>query len=195
MSKKYYRYFCGLLNRQEAWINKKASQGYRLIGVHTLSYEFEKCGSNNYHYCVDFIADKGRREVEDYKLFLEDLGFVVFYKNMNLNYSAGKIRIRPWAKEGGKIATKNTTYNKEVLIAEITPAYKAYKLHTSSNDMIAYYKNIRKPWECLFLLLCLFAIINLSLVWILPILFTLIPICLYQMKIHGEKREARIHEE
>lgn len=166
-----------------------------MISVHTLSYEFEKCDSNNYHYCVDFIADKGRREVEDYKLFLEDLGFHVFYKNMNLDYSVGKMRIRPWAKKGGEIAMKNTTYNKEVLIVEITPAHKAYKLHTSSNDMIVYYKNIRKPWDCIFLLQCLFAIVDLSIVWVLPILLTFIPIGLYQMKIHEVKREARIHEE
>ena len=41
MSKKCYRYFGGLLQKQEDWLNKMAEQGYRLIRVDKMLYEFE----------------------------------------------------------------------------------------------------------------------------------------------------------
>ena len=43
MSKKCYRYFGGLLQKQEKWLNKMAEQGYRLISADKMLYEFEKC--------------------------------------------------------------------------------------------------------------------------------------------------------
>ena len=39
-------------------------------------------------------------------------------KNINLNYSVGKVRWRPWAEIGGRIATNTTTFNRELLIVE-----------------------------------------------------------------------------
>ena len=33
MSKKYYRFFGGLLTAQEHWLNKMSEKGYRLIRV------------------------------------------------------------------------------------------------------------------------------------------------------------------
>ena len=46
------------------------------------------------------------------------MGYSVFYKNINLNYSVGKVRWRPWAEIGGRIATNTTTFNRELLIVE-----------------------------------------------------------------------------
>ncbi len=54
----------------------------------------------------------------DYANFLEDMGYKVFFKNINLNYSVGKVRWRPWAERGGRIATNTTTFNREILIVE-----------------------------------------------------------------------------
>lgn len=31
MSKKCYRFFCGLLTAQENWLNKMSEKGYRLV--------------------------------------------------------------------------------------------------------------------------------------------------------------------
>ena len=57
MSKKCYRYFGGLLQKQEKWLNKMAEQGYRLIGVDKMLYEFEKCNPGCVEYRVEYIGD------------------------------------------------------------------------------------------------------------------------------------------
>lgn len=116
MSKKCYRFFGGLLNTQEKWLNKKAQNGYRLIRTVKLLYEFKKCKPNQVKYCVEYIGEKSQNSAKDYHDFLEDMGYKVFYKNINLNYSVGKVRWRPWAEKGGRIATNATTFNRELLI-------------------------------------------------------------------------------
>lgn len=50
MSKKYYRFFGGLLQKQEEWLNKMAEQGYRLIRVDKMMYEFEECNPDRAEY-------------------------------------------------------------------------------------------------------------------------------------------------
>ena len=90
MSKKCYRYFGGLLNTQAKWLNKMAEKGYRLVRTGKLLYEFEKCKPDEVTYCVEFIGEKSKENATDYAVFLEDMGYKVFFKNINLNYSVGK---------------------------------------------------------------------------------------------------------
>lgn len=129
MSKKCYRFFGGLLNTQEKWLNKKAQNGYRLIRTVKLLYEFKKCKPNQVKYCVEYIGEKSQNSAKDYHDFLEDMGYKVFYKNINLNYSVGKVRWRPWAEKGGRIATNATTFNRELLIVEKENDGKPFELH------------------------------------------------------------------
>ena len=42
-----------------------------------------------YHW---FLYEKSKENAKDYSLFLEDMGYKVFFKNINLNYSVGKVR-------------------------------------------------------------------------------------------------------
>ena len=118
MSKKCYRYFGGLLNTQAKWLNKMAEKGYRLVRTGKLLYEFEKCKPDEVTYCVEFVGEKSKENSIAYANFLEDMGYKVFFKNINLNYSVGKARWRPWAERGGRIATNATTFNRELLIVE-----------------------------------------------------------------------------
>ena len=92
MSKKCYRFFGGLLNTQEKWLNKMSEKGYRLVRTGKLLYEFEKCKTDEVTYCVEFIGEKSKESSIDYANFLEDMGYTVFFKNINLNYSVGKAR-------------------------------------------------------------------------------------------------------
>ena len=115
MSKKYYRFFGGLLTAQEDWLNKMSEKGYRLIRAEKMLYEFEACKPDQVKYCVEFIGQKSKADASDYHEFLEGMGYKVFYKNINLNYSVGKVRLRPWAEKGGRIATNATTFNRELL--------------------------------------------------------------------------------
>lgn len=144
MSKKCYRFLGGLLTVQKNWLNKMAEKGYRLIRTGKLLYEFEKCKPGQVQYCVEFIGQKSKANAEDYHDFLEEMGYSVFYKNINLNYSVGKVRWRPWAEIGGRIATNTTTFNRELLIVEKENDGKPFELHTSYEDRANYYSNLPK---------------------------------------------------
>ena len=87
MSKKCYRFFGGLLNAQAKWLNKMSEKGYRLVRTGRVLYEFEECSPDEVTYCVEFIGEKSKENATDYADFLEDMGYKVFFKNINLNYS------------------------------------------------------------------------------------------------------------
>ncbi len=134
MEKTCYRFFGGFLSVQEKWLNKMAGEGYRLAHVGKLAYRFETYGSGKVQYRVEFIGAKPKEDAEEYYGFLESFGYRVFYKNINLNASLGKIRWRPWAGKGGKIASNATTYNRELLIVEKADNGKPFELHTTYED-------------------------------------------------------------
>ena len=194
MSKKCYRFFGGLLTVQKNWLNKMAEKGYRLIRTGKLLYEFEKCKPGQVQYCVEFIGQKSKANAEDYHDFLEEMGYSVFYKNINLNYSVGKVRWRPWAEIGGRIATNATTFNRALLIVEKANYGKPFELHTSYADKEKYYRNLRNPWLFLLLLFALFAIIKHSIALGIFSLVSAIPSILYQLQIINVRQKAKTWE-
>ena len=121
-------------------------------------YEFEECKPDQVKYCVEFIGQKSKANASDYHEFLEGMGYKVFYKNINLNYSVGKVRLRPWAEKGGRIATNATTFNRELLIVEKDNDGKPFELHTSYEDKENYYRNLRNPWLLILLMFAIFAV-------------------------------------
>ena len=175
MSKKCYRFFGGLLTVQKNWLNKMAEKGYRLIRTGKLLYEFEKCKPGQVQYCVEFIGQKSKANAEDYHDFLEEMGYSVFYKNINLNYSVGKVRWRPWAEEKENDG-------------------KPFELHTSYEDRANYYSNLRNPWLLLMLMLVAFATVNRSVILGIVAVIFLIPVIIYQLQIMKNRHEAKMKE-
>ncbi len=194
MSKKFYRFFGGLLTAQENWLNKMSEKGYRLIRTGKLLYEFEECKPGQIRYCVEFIGQKSKDEAKDYHDFLEEMGYSVFYKNINLNYSVGKVRWRPWAEKGGRIATNATTFNRELLIVEKENDGKPFELHTSYEDKENYYSNLRNPWLLLLLMFAIFTAVNRSVILGILTLISLIPVIVYQSQIMKNRHEAKTKE-
>lgn len=96
MTKTVHRFFAGMLGSQTRWLNKMAHNGYRLINTTTASYQFESCEPDEYQYTVEYIGNWSKEHADTYMQILEDCGYRVFYKNINLNYSAGKVVLRPW---------------------------------------------------------------------------------------------------
>ena len=182
MSKKCYRFFGGLLTAQEHWLNKMSEKGYRLIRAEKMLYEFEACKPDQVKYCVEFIAQKSKVDAS------------VFYKNINLNYSVGKVRLRPWAEKGGRIATNATTFNRELLIVEKDNDGKPFELHTSYEDKENYYRNLRNPWLLILLMFAIFAVVNRSVVFGVLALVSLIPVLVYQTQVMQNKREGKTKE-
>ena len=194
MRKKCYRYFGGLLQTQENWLNKMANEGHRLVTVDKMLYQFEQSNPKQVQYKVEFIGHKSPKESKEYHDFLEDMGYKVFYKNINLNYSIGKVKYRPWAEKGGRIATNRTTYNKELLLIEKDKDGKPFDLHTSFEDKEQYYRHIRNPWLSLLILFGISAFIYRTTIFGFLALIALIPVIFYQYQILKLKKEAKTKE-
>lgn len=194
MSKILCRYFGGMLQVQEAWLNKMAEQGYRLVSIGKLLYRFEKCAPGSVQYRVDFIGSKAQSEAQDYHNFLEDIGYKVFFKNINLNYSIGKMKYRPWAEKGGRIATNATTFNKELLIVEKENDGKPFELHTSVEDKIGYYRSLRNPWFTVVVLFIIFGVYAESILLSVYGLLPMVPVIVYQRQIVKIRKEGKIVE-
>ena len=122
-------------------------------------------------------------------LTVDRLGWII-----NLNYSVGKVRWRPWAERGGRIATNTTTFNREILIVEKANDGKPFELHTSYADKEKYYRNLRNPWLFLLLLFALFALIKHSLALGIFSLVSAIPSILYQIQIIVVRQKAKTWE-
>ncbi len=171
------------MKSQEKWLNKMSANGYRLVRAEKLLYEFESCAPDEFVYCVEYIGNKSRENAEDYRMFLEDLGYRVFYKNINLDYSAGRVYVRPWAEKGGRIATSDTTHNRELLIVEKKNDGKPFELHTEPEDIAGYYRALRSPWLFMLLVFGLLGILLRSVVCGVLAAVALAGVILYQVKI------------
>ncbi len=199
MSLKKKRFFAGFMGAQAKWLNSMSKKGYRLIKTGKLQYEFDECEPGKYVYTVEYVGDKSLEESDRYKAFLEDMGYRVFYKNINLDYSIYKATWRPYAEKGGRISTTRSTYNKELLIIEKENDGKPFELHTEKDDKIDYYRRLSYPWYFMIFLFLIFAIIA----WpFLPSVIGLaaaallcaVPIIINAIKIHKIKKENQLEE-
>lgn len=136
-----------------------ADQGFRLARTEKLLYEFEPCELGRYRYCVEFIGCKSREEADRYARFLEDCGYRVWFKNINLDWNVGKVVARPWADQGGRLASNATTYNRELLVVEKESDGKPFELHTTCEDKARYYKDARRPALFLFAVMAPMAVL------------------------------------
>ncbi|MEG1931912.1 MAG: DUF2812 domain-containing protein [Pygmaiobacter sp.] len=139
MSTRVFRFYGGFVERQQAWLNAMAKSGYRLKRTGKLLYEFDRCKPDAYCYCIDFVAEKSNAELCRYKTFLQELGYTVFSKSINLNWSVGKVSFRPYGEGRGKLASSPGTYNHELLIVEKQNDGSPFCLHSTPEDQLRYY--------------------------------------------------------
>lgn len=184
------RYFAMFMGAQRKWLNKMAGEGYKLVRVGKLEYEFEECEPGKYVYEVEFVGDKSFEHEKEYKAFLEDFGYTVFYKNINLDYSMGKVSMRPFAEKGGRISTKQNTYDRELLIIGKENDGRPFELHSTPADKINYLRRIRNPWIFMTAVLAIPAALLLNLVLILFTLLCAIFTLRMQWLIHECQKES-----
>jgi len=201
--KRVFRYFGGFLDTQENWLNRMAQKGYRLMNTGILTYDFEECRPGEYAYAVAFVAQHDYAGKKDYRGFLESLGYNVFYKNMNLNLSVGKIRWRPYGAGTGQFSTNPGSYNKELLIVEKKSDGKPFALATTNTDKANYYKPLRNTWLTVAFVLLAMAVwryidkqsISHEIIAFGALgLISLIPALRYQTRVSSFTRKARIEE-
>lgn len=192
---KRYRYFWTLLAAQSRWLNRMADRGLRLSRTEKLLYEFQPCAPGQYRYCVEFVAHLSREKAEDYARFLEDCGYRTWFKNANLDWNVGKVKVRPWADQGGRLASNATTYNRELLIVEKENDGKPFRLHTALEDQIRYRKAQRRP--ALFLLAVMTPLAALTRSWpaVLFAALALAVLIRHQLALAGLKKQEALGEE
>lgn len=146
MNKKCYRYYGNLIKAQENWLNRMAAKGWHLVQAGRLCYEFEPCEPGAWEYQVEFVGHLSWKKNREYLAFLEETGYEVFHKNVNLNWSVGKIRWRPYGQGTGQIATSPGSFNKELLLVGRRADGTPFSLHTTLEDKINHTGVIRRGW-------------------------------------------------
>ena len=192
---KKYAYFGGMTKAHTKWLNKLAQAGWRLVRIGKLSYEFDQCKPGEYQYCIEYVGHMSLSESQAYKHFLEDLGYRVWYKNINLQWSTGKVQYRPWANKGGRIATSSTTIDKELLIVEKINDGSPFVLHTTLEDRIRIARQHRDPWLIMMLLFFGAGLLLNSPAFYIVTAISFIPGLIYHLELSALKKDARISEE
>ncbi len=209
MSKIVFRYFFDFLDGQAHWLNRMAAQGYRLKKCGKILYSFEPCTPDEYVYAVEYAGDRKYSESKKYRQFLEEMNFRTFTKNINLNFSFGKVRWRPYVKGMGQISTSPGGYNKELIILEKKRDGHPFNLHTDLQDKLYLYKSVKQAYIwAVFMVLGLIIMtflpnissISAPMMWLtrifmltIAILFA-IPTIKYSTLVSQLKRENRVYE-
>lgn len=190
MKKSVNKFFWLFFTSQEQWLNKMSDEGWRLAGTTAGGYEFEACEKGKYRYKVAYIANRSAESAEAYVKSLEECGYHVWFKNANLNYSTGKAEVRPWAEEGGRIATEKTTLHKELLIVEKENDGRKFDLCATFEQRYGSYARLRM-WGVIGLAVAVaLAVAGKSIAWgivaVLPLVWTV----LFHLEIGKLKKEA-----
>ncbi len=209
MSKIVFRYFYDFLEKQENWLNNMAKLGYRLKKCGKMFYFFDECQPNEYEYAIEYVGNISYGKAKEYRSYLDDMGYRTFTKNINLNFSYGKVRWRPYAKGLGQIATSPGGFNKELLILEKKRDGQPFELHTDVSDKCDTYKAVRQSYRWAVLILLLLTVmtfipgvssLNTAMIWTFRVLLILIsilfllPAVKYSSLIKHLKDESKIYE-
>lgn len=126
-----------------------------------------------------------------YKQFLKDLGIQTFSKNINMGkLSFGEIRLHPYVKGWGLLATSPGTINKELLILEKKRTNQPFNIYTTAEDIIQYYKTIRRAYlstALIVLIAYLYSQNAIFALFVIPITF----IILYYSKLIYQTKKKR----
>lgn len=164
MATRRYRFFLDPILGQEKWLNEMASKGFRLVRLSNWGYFFEECAPKEYTYIVDIVADKSKREASEYIDFLEELGLVVFKKNINYGkLSLGYGRMRFYGKKGISFGTAPGNVNKELLIIEKKNDGLELNTYSSVTEKITFYENVQRSFltaDVIFALLLLLGVMR-----------------------------------
>lgn len=191
MKKSVRKFFWLFFTSQEQWLNTMSDEGWRPVGTTVSGYEFEECEKGRYRYKVAYIANRSKEGAEAYKKALEECGYRVLFKNANLNYSTGKAEVRPWADEGGRVATEKTTLHKELLIIEKENDETEFELCATFEQRYDSYNRLRLWGVIAFVVAMALAIAGKSILWgmvaVLPLGWTV----LYHLEIRKLRKSIK----
>lgn len=144
MGKKVFKIFMDAIDAQERWLNRMSAQGWRLIKVQSFSYTFENCEPSRFIYKIQFVVEKSKKELEDYKFLLKQSQIRFFNKGINVGkFSFGSRRWRPYGKRGGNIASFPGTMNSELLIMEQENTGDEFHIFSDRDSKYRYYSTVQ----------------------------------------------------
>ncbi len=193
MEKIYHRFFAGLLLSQEKWLNKTARGGYRLKSTDKTTCTFEE-SADEWEYRVEYVDYMPKGEADGYVGFLRELGYEVFFKNINLNYSMGKVYFNPFNKKCNRLVSDATNLNREILIVGKRKDSKPFQLRTSNDDKIRYFLALSYPWFGFTAAFAVTAVIMKSAVMAAVAGVFLITTIIIIINLLRLKKEHRLHE-
>ena len=126
-----------MLRAQARWLNKMASRGWRLANTGKLDYYFTPCEPGEYQYAVDFTGNMSRAHGDDYAAFLAGCGYRTWFKNVNLQWSYGKVRWNLYGEPGARISSDRTNLDRELLIVERRAEPGEFRLYTVEEELEA----------------------------------------------------------
>ncbi|WP_207653884.1 DUF2812 domain-containing protein [Clostridium sp. BSD9I1] len=151
-----FKIFINPIEGQEKWLNEKAKEGFRLSKAGRFIYKFEKSEPMEYQYAVDYVGNKTISECKEYENFLGEVEIKYFEKTLNLGqFSVGRVKYRPYANPGGKMATSQGMINRELLILEKRNNGKPFGIYSNVRDKIMSLRERRKPYIYLFIFMLL----------------------------------------
>ena len=141
-----FRVFLSPIEGQEKWLNDRAAESLKLSKVGRFIYEFKKCKPSQYQYTVDYIGNKSNSQRKEYESFLDEVGINYYEKPLNLGqFSVGRVKFRPYANQGGKLATSRGMINRELLILEKENNGKPFTISNNVKDKIDALKERMRP--------------------------------------------------
>ena len=139
-----YGYFGPMLRAQAKWLNKMARLGWRLADTGKLDYSFVPCEPGEYQYAVDYVGNFSREHGEDYAQFLAGCGYRTWFKNVNLQWSRGKLRWNPAGEPGARISSERTNLDRELIIVERRAEPGEFRLYTTVEDELDVLRGMRR---------------------------------------------------
>lgn len=178
--------FLNPIEGREKFLNRIASEGYRLVRSGSIVHEFEKTNSK-YKYAVQYIGYMNNKERKNYTEFLNDMNLKVSTAPLNIGkLSFGNVKLRPYNSPKSMIATSPGMINKEILIIE-TQGNKEVPIFSDMESKNLDINRRKAPYyyllifSVLIILLALFKVIDYKTIILAAILFVLSSFGLYKL--------------
>lgn len=196
-----YRYFFLFIHAQQTYLNRMATKGYRLTHCGIAAYDFEK-STEPVEYQIEYIADQSAASYRRYLALIEELGYTSFLKNINLNYTAGRMKLR-FTGHGLHMQTSKDLINHELLIIE-KPLGTSLDAYTTYEDQLHYLTSLRNIYLqyvifLLFMIILFMIKLSASMIWLtglalLCFLTAFIAVIRSELQIHKLKQEHTLFE-
>ncbi|NLJ75175.1 MAG: DUF2812 domain-containing protein [Firmicutes bacterium] len=178
-----FRLFINPVEGRKKWLNEQASKGLRLKHAGRFLYTFEP-SAEPYEYDVQYIGYMANWDRKEYESFLQQLDFNYWTVSINVGkFAFGSVRLRPYARGVGKVATSPGMIGQELMILEKRSDGKPFDVFSDEESVLESLQERQKPYLYTSALLAVFlwyiVFVLQDPTWILILPGLLLLYCLY----------------